>query len=462
MHQSGPYTALELSEPSGAVSRSGDADIWQRVDLEPGRDIRLVGYLTIVVVALGLGFLVGRVELVAFGAPFIVALLLTQERVTPIQVRLSVRLLSRRVVEGDTARGTFEISGPEGLAYDITLVCANDAEVVTPDFGALMWRLSTTEHGPQLFELVPARWGRFSITSARITARRPHSLLVWRATTPLTVALTALPTAPRLDRLLEPASSHATAGSHLDRRAIGGGMDFAELRPYQPGDLLRNLNRAATARLGKPYVNEHHPERSGDVVVLIDSYIDGGVRMSESARRALIVTARATWAIARTHLSSQDKVGIASVGRLPVWLPPGGGARTRHGILEALMKLSAVFDTRDYSSGTINANRVPPSALAILISPLWDTRTLGIVSQLRARGREVAVLQLKSQDLLPEVTDEADRLARRVFALRVDNRVRALQSIGIAVVEWTPEVSLGSAISAAASLQRRRRSGAAR
>ena len=432
------------------------------VVLEPGRDARLIGYLTIVVVSLTVGFVVGRVELVAFAAPFIVAVLLTQERIAPITVEVRLGLQTNRIIEGDTACGTLQISGPEGIAYDLSATCSDDIDVVYPEHKTLDWRLSTLENGVQTFELIPTRWGRFTIGRIHITARRPNGLLVWRGSTPLSVELSALPSAPRLDRLLEPASSRAMSGAHLDRRAIGRGMDFAELRPYHPGDRLRDLNRAATARLGSPYVNAHHPERSGDVVVLIDSYIDGGVRMSESARRALILTARATWAIARTHLSSQDKVGMASVGRLPIWLPPGGGARTRYGILEALMRIGSVFETRGYTSGTISASRIPSSALVILISPLWDTRTLGIVTQLRARGREVAVLQLKSADLLPDPADEADRLARRIFGLRVVGRADSLRSLGIAVVEWTPDVSLGSAIGAAAAMQRRRRSVAAR
>ena len=48
------------------------------------------------------------------------------------------------------------------------------------------------------------------------------------------------------------------------------------------------------------------------------------------------------------------------------------------------------------------------------------------------------------------------------FGLRVVGRADSLRSLGIAVVEWTPDVSLGSAIGAAAAMQRRRRSVAAR
>ena len=75
-----------------------------------------------------------------------------------------------------------------------------------------------------------------------------------------------LPRPLHLDALLKPSEPRTVAGAHLTR-VRGPGTDLAELRPYVPGDRLRDLSWSATARTGEPWVIVCHPERTGTVVV---------------------------------------------------------------------------------------------------------------------------------------------------------------------------------------------------
>ena len=51
-----------------------------------------------------------------------------------------------------------------------------------------------------------------------------------------------------------------SAGEHRGA-GVGSGTELAQLRPYQPGDDVRQLDPAATARTRIPHVREHVPER---------------------------------------------------------------------------------------------------------------------------------------------------------------------------------------------------------
>lgn len=72
-------------------------------------------------------------------------------------------------------------------------------------------------------------------------------------------------------RWLPPARSLWTqmSGQHQSR-SLGRGMDFAEVRQYQPGDDIRAIDWRVTARTGKPHTKLFTEEREKPVVLYID------------------------------------------------------------------------------------------------------------------------------------------------------------------------------------------------
>src|SRR3954470_22900685 len=63
--------------------------------------------------------------------------------------------------------------------------------------------------------------------------------------------------------------SSLLAGNYRSRYR-GSGMQFKEFRPYEPGDDIRHMSWAVTARTGHPTVKIFEEERELNVVVLVD------------------------------------------------------------------------------------------------------------------------------------------------------------------------------------------------
>ena len=82
-----------------------------------------------------------------------------------------------------------------------------------------------------------------------------------------------LSAAERLRSLVSPLETQPFAGNRV-ARVRGEGIEFADLRPFVPGDRVRRVNWRVSARRGELYVNEHHPERNSDVVLFLDSFAE--------------------------------------------------------------------------------------------------------------------------------------------------------------------------------------------
>src|SRR5438876_11852931 len=81
------------------------------------------------------------------------------------------------------------------------------------------------------------------------------------------------PRAETLRTLLRPTRTRAQAGNQV-ARAKGEGIEFADIRPFVPGDRMHNVNWRATARHGGLWINERHPEHNVDIVLFLDTFAD--------------------------------------------------------------------------------------------------------------------------------------------------------------------------------------------
>lgn len=106
----------------------------------------------------------------------------------------------------------------------------------------------------------------------------------------------------------------------------GRGMEFDEVRPYQPGDEIRTIDWNVTARTGEPYVKRFVEERELTVMLVVDASGSGDFGSSERFKRDLAAEITAVLAFSAT--TNNDKVGlIVFTDRVELFIPPRKGRR---------------------------------------------------------------------------------------------------------------------------------------
>jgi uncharacterized protein (DUF58 family) len=295
-------------------------------------DPRLPAYLVAGFGALVLAIATGQPAFAALGAPFVVLAAIGLIDRKPSGLAGEVTLDAVQVIEGDRVHGEVRVDWNGVAGIEVLLAGGHGVEALEPS--PLVGWSRPPGRGPLLepFVLRARSWGAHDVGTLWIRVRRPGGLLDWEQKLAQAPALRVLPRPLRLGRLLKPAEPRAVSGMHLSRFR-GHGTDFAELRPYQPGDRMRDLSWATSARLGRPWVAVHHPERTGTVVLLLDAFLSFDRTGAESLARA----ARAAWAVASAHLRAQDRVGLLARGRAAAWLPPRGGRRAQLLLLDELL-----------------------------------------------------------------------------------------------------------------------------
>jgi uncharacterized protein (DUF58 family) len=114
-------------------------------------------------------------------------------------------------------------------------------------------------------------------------------------------------------------------GAYLSRFK-GRGMDFEELREYNPGDDVRDIDWNVTNRMGRPFVKRFREERELGVVLVVDISASGAFGSTRRSKRESAVEIATTLASAAAR--SSDKVGLLLfTDRVELFLPPRKGRR---------------------------------------------------------------------------------------------------------------------------------------
>lgn len=101
----------------------------------------------------------------------------------------------------------------------------------------------------------------------------------------------------------------------------GLGMEFAEVRPYQPGDDVRTIDWNVTARMGSPFVKKYVEERDLTIFLVVD--VSGSLSFGSRAILKRELAAEISALLSFAALRNQDRVGAALVSdRLELFLEP--------------------------------------------------------------------------------------------------------------------------------------------
>lgn len=201
---------------------------------------------------------------------------------------------------------------------------------------------------------------------------------------------------------LNPLRARAAAGIGERRsRLLGSGLEFADHRPYQPGDDTRHLDPHLFARLGRPYTRQYVAGQQPSVTILVDvsASMACGTPPKLDAARALAA------ALAYAGLAGGDRVlaGAFAGGRV-LWHPRLEGTRRIAELLAWLDALRAGGRTELGRETRALLSRIPHAdGLAILISDWYAEDAPEALAMLAAAAQEVvAVHVLSPEELEPE------------------------------------------------------------
>jgi uncharacterized protein (DUF58 family) len=392
---------------------------------------RLVTYAGLAAVGLIAGLALGRIELVALAAPFALAAGVGRALARDPQIEGTVTLDRERALEDDDVRVTVELTSPVG-ADRVDVLLPLPAELRSAGSNPRVVVLRAGEPRTLECDVRCERWGAFVLGPVYIRATDRLAFHSWETRIGRAQSLRVYPSVETLRALLEPLDTQVFVGNQLSR-SRGDGIEFADIRDWEPGDRVRSINWRASARRGELLVNEQHPERNTDVVLFLDTLAD--VRVG--GRGTLDLTVRAAASLAHRYLERKDRVGVVSFGGYLSWLLPKSGARQLYRIVDSLLQIGVVLSFAAKGIDVLPPRTLPPKALVIALSPLLDARSVAALLDLRARGFDLVVVEVSPVPFVRPGSGELAQLSYRLWRLSREALRARYEQAGVPVVEWT-------------------------
>jgi uncharacterized protein (DUF58 family) len=393
----------------------------------------------------------GRPELAALAAPFALVLFLGLALAETPEVRVSLELDRERQVEGEEATASLELRTylPVPL-LELLVELPDGLETAAPNPQLLA--LDYEERRELELPLRCAHWGAYLVGEVHMRMQDRFGLFAWERSYDLRRPLKVYPRGEGLERLLRPLRTLTFAGSQTAGMR-GEGIEFADLRPFAPGDRIRRINWRATARRGEPWVNVTHPERATDVVIFLDTFAEA--RSGESSTLDLAV--QAAGSLAAHYLKAKDRVGLVGFGGVLKWLTVSGGVAQLYRILDSLLDAEIFLSYAWKEIDVLPRRTLPPHALVVALTPLLDERSARALVDLRARGFDLAVVEISPVPFVEPGESELDRLAYRLWLLRREALRSSYLRAGVPVVEWRRDEPLQAALEEVRTFRRHAR-----
>jgi uncharacterized protein (DUF58 family) len=144
---------------------------------------------------------------------------------------------------------------------------------------------------------------------------------------------------------------------HYHSTFKGHGMEFEEVREYQPGDDIRRIDWNVTARQGRPFVKRFREERELTVMLLVDVSGSQEFGTTDQLKRELSAEIAAT--LAFSAIKNNDKVGLIGFSdRIERSVKPDKGTRHVLCVIRELLTLRATGRGTNIAAALDYLNRV--------------------------------------------------------------------------------------------------------
>jgi len=184
----------------------------------------------------------------------------------------------------------------------------------------------------------------------------------------------------------------------------GRGMEFYEVREYQPGDEIRTIDWNVTARMGHPFVKKFIEERELTVMLLLDMSKSSYFGTAEKLKSQLAAELCSVLALSANR--NNDKVGlIAFTDKIEKFVPPRKGLRHILRVVREALYYKPTSGGTDLSGAIEYLNRVTRrKTVTFIISDFYDRNFEKALSVSNKRHDVVAITITDPREMdLPDI-----------------------------------------------------------
>lgn len=210
----------------------------------------------------------------------------------------------------------------------------------------------------------------------------------------------------------------------------GRGMAFSEVREYQFGDDIRNIDWNVTARFNHPYIKVFEEEREMTVMLLID--VSGSREFGTHQQLKKHVMAEIAATLAFSAIQNNDKIGVIFYSdKLEMFIPPQKGKKHILFIIRELIEFKPQ-NTKTDLSGALKylTSVIKKRCTAFVISDFIEVKDFQTDLTIANRKHDVVAIQLfdKRETELPAVGLMTVKDAETGLEYQVDTSSKAVRS----------------------------------
>ncbi|MFI6101110.1 DUF58 domain-containing protein [Lentzea sp. NPDC051213] len=228
-------------------------------------------------------------------------------------------------------------------------------------------------------------------------------------------------------------------GIHRSPRA-GDSTELRDIRAFQPGDRLKRIDWRVTTRTGTVHVRERHAEADADIVLALDTRADltadvadwsspyyGAMTRPSGSLDAAVRTAAS---MAAGYLRQGDRVALMDLGRPQLNVRSGVGRRH---LMRIRTQLVVCAQTAGWAS-RVALHKLPHGCVVVLLSPFLDDEVADLAVQTRKHGHVVVAVNTLPLPLIPDQEAGAwGEVAAELIAAEHRLRLKRLARHGVAV-----------------------------
>jgi uncharacterized protein (DUF58 family) len=402
---------------------------------------RVVGLTALGALGLIVGLAASEPAAVAIGAAFLLPVVYGLAAPPPVLPRSKIEIAHERLLEGDAVDLRLELAAEAPLDWLELHLRMPARSRLLEGAERLVLGLPAGEVRTLCYRIECPRWGLYPVGAVQLVGMHRLCMTSLTGTRDPPRPLRVYPRSERLRRLLEPLATRLASGSR-PAAASGEGIEFAEIREFRSGERVRRINWRASGRRGQLLVSDRLPERSSEVVLFLDSLTEAASDQESTLSHAV----RAVASLVGEYLRQRDRVGLLNFGGELEWVLPSTGARQSYRIVDAVLSSESARLYRWRDPRLIPRRVLPPKSLIVALTPLLDWRVNRALLNLRARGFELALIEIDPLPYAKHVRAAYGDEAWRVWLLERELiRSRFLRA-GAHVARWSAGAPLAAVV----------------